>query len=925
MEAYILKSISCLAVFYVFYKALLENASFHHIKRGYLILSILASLTIPLITFTIYVSPVILDSPSLVFNNTPIITEITEVTTPSINYIPYILWSIYSLGVLFFSIRFIKNISSIQIKISRNKRILKGRFQHILLQELIAPHTYFNSIFFNKKAYETKQIPNEVIWHEEAHAIQKHSIDLLFIELLQIVFWFNPMLYFVKKAMKLNHEFLADREVIHHQKDTASYQHILLAFSSRATPPALANSIHYSSIKKRFTVMKTHTSKKASLLKGFLILPLLAVLVYGFSTTKEVEKPLENQQENESYTFAENIDIKIKNKDFIFVNNTLTSFEDFPITLQKFNTQLTKEQRQKMIVVSITAEKDIKMGFITDLKEMLLDYGIKSFHFSANSLSTSYDSSKYITPKHPTYEDLVKWQNKQYGIWLDGKQIENKAILEYHPDDLPYYTESKLEKNAVDYGKYFIQVNIMTNPYWQDKSGIHNAIKEELERLNKLKIIYANAKTFVLMITADKIMINGKQSSLHTFVKDLNAVTKDWEEIDYTNATPSFLITATSDSFLQKVNDAFAKTHYAKANEGVRLKKGSINPPIVKKGKKSVIPPPPPPAPKTIYKFNTQATQLPPPPPPPSNKLGDVTKKYKHSIVLYVNNTNIYVHGKKTTLKEFAKTLDAHTKNWKDEDYKLYGLSIETTDVSSAFRKQINKEYRKSKLAKKSSSKNPYILSLKDNQMPPLPPPPPGPDQPLDHVIAMGLRDATFIYENKKTTSAAIIKLLKKNPNLHIKTKLQDPKPPIVYVSNPQKQAKSSNTEEVYPPYPPTPEDDLNHMIRMKLENAAFFYENNRITADEAITIFKKKKNNLRVETTRFKKSNPIVNLFDIKPSPDAFKCKTVNEVKKLKTVAQKNGCVKINGETNYYVKKGNKISYYNRWGEKINEKGEKI
>ena len=160
----------------------------------------------------------------------------------------------------------------------------------MLLEDLATPHTFFKYLFFNKFKFETKQIPQEILLHEQTHSKQKHSIDVLFIELLQIVFWFNPLIYFIKHAIKLNHEFLADQAVLNHGIETASYQKTLLNFSSNSKQPHLANAINYSFIKKRFTIMRTHTTKRAIWLRSIVLLPLLAILIYGFSEKVVIEK-----------------------------------------------------------------------------------------------------------------------------------------------------------------------------------------------------------------------------------------------------------------------------------------------------------------------------------------------------------------------------------------------------------------------------------------------------------------------------------------------------------------------------------------------------------------------------------------------------------------------------------------------------------
>src|SRR5690606_8999501 len=208
----------------------------------------------------------------------------------TLNYWPFVLWTVYGLGILFFSIKFFRNLFGLIQQIRKNPKYKNSRFINVLLNETVIPHTFFNYIFLNKQQFENREIPQEVIFHEEAHARQKHSLDIIFVELLQIVFWFNPLFHFIKKSIKLNHEFLADRAVLNAGAKTSEYQKILLAFSSNAATPSLAHSLNYSSIKKRFTIMKTHTSKRAIWLRSLLILPLLSVLIYGFSTKEIAQK-----------------------------------------------------------------------------------------------------------------------------------------------------------------------------------------------------------------------------------------------------------------------------------------------------------------------------------------------------------------------------------------------------------------------------------------------------------------------------------------------------------------------------------------------------------------------------------------------------------------------------------------------------------
>ncbi|SDS00580.1 Signal transducer regulating beta-lactamase production, contains metallopeptidase domain [Gillisia sp. Hel1_33_143] len=290
MEIFFLKSAACLSIFYTFYKILLENASMHTFKRIYLLCALVLSGVIPFITFYEYVQ--VEQAAGLVENSSAIITNFTTSSVESFNW-SQLLWGVYFLGVVFFGIKFIKNLISINFRILRNPKVKANGLINVLLKFNIEPHTFFSYIFLNKRRFENNDIPNEVLLHEKAHSEQYHSLDILFIEFLQVLVWFNPIIYLIKHAIKLNHEFLADRAVIQQGIARSNYQKILLAFSSpehfsEPTGYQLASAINYSSIKKRFTVMKTQTSKRSMLLKSLLLLPLLALMLFSFTTKKVV-------------------------------------------------------------------------------------------------------------------------------------------------------------------------------------------------------------------------------------------------------------------------------------------------------------------------------------------------------------------------------------------------------------------------------------------------------------------------------------------------------------------------------------------------------------------------------------------------------------------------------------------------------------
>ncbi|MGB8704574.1 MAG: M56 family metallopeptidase, partial [Gillisia sp.] len=275
MEVYILKSAACLAILLLFYKVALERENMHVFKRFYLLFTLVLAAIIPLITFKSYVTaPAAAD---VVFTNASenVTSRISE--SLQFNY-RYLFYALYAAGILFFSIKFFKNLYELFSRIHKNPKVSFGASIRVLLKEKLPPHTFFQYIFLNKNEFENDTIPKEVLKHEEAHSRQRHSLDIVLLEVFQIIVWFNPLVYLLKKSVKLNHEFLADSAVLKSGVNSHHYQHTLLNFSSKDLHSTLVNPINYSSIKKRLTVMKTQTSKPVLWSKIVLIIPILALL-----------------------------------------------------------------------------------------------------------------------------------------------------------------------------------------------------------------------------------------------------------------------------------------------------------------------------------------------------------------------------------------------------------------------------------------------------------------------------------------------------------------------------------------------------------------------------------------------------------------------------------------------------------------------
>ena len=248
-------------VFYAVYKLWLENEKMFRFNRAYLLLSLVFSFVIPL--QLISVKPLLGNALSVIQLDGIVIRTSNAVLTKdnSGQIIASVLNIIYLVVALLLMVRFIMNLYSFYKKTKSNSRQFLNDTNIVLIEEPVLPHSFWKFVFINKEELETGKIPLELIAHEKAHLQQKHTLDILFIEVLQIVFWFNPLIILFKKSIKLNHEFLADESVNEQFESVTEYQKLLLNFVSHKNTVSLASNLNYLITKKRLIMMTKKESR----------------------------------------------------------------------------------------------------------------------------------------------------------------------------------------------------------------------------------------------------------------------------------------------------------------------------------------------------------------------------------------------------------------------------------------------------------------------------------------------------------------------------------------------------------------------------------------------------------------------------------------------------------------------------------------
>lgn len=285
---YLFESAIIISCFYVFYELFLKRDTWFGFNRFFLLFGVVFSLLVPLLDFSASVD-LVHSKNQFEFNeylyigNT--VNYMKDQTVESVSHFNFI-FLIYLLITGLYLLRFVYQFYKI-IKIIRANEIINDKNKKIvLLNDNTAPFSFFNYIFISKDDYGS----NELLQHEFVHAQQKHSLDVILLELILVFQWFNPFMYRYRRAFKEIHEYLADQGVMKVNHDKIAYQKLILDQIEKSFKVNLASHFNYSLTKNRIKMMTRINSSKTAKLKLLLIVPFTVFLLSAFTIETATEK-----------------------------------------------------------------------------------------------------------------------------------------------------------------------------------------------------------------------------------------------------------------------------------------------------------------------------------------------------------------------------------------------------------------------------------------------------------------------------------------------------------------------------------------------------------------------------------------------------------------------------------------------------------
>lgn len=294
IEIYFLKVNIAIALFYLIYRFAIANDTFWTARRFYLLSTTILAVVYPFISLAGWLEKQ--ETVQVFMSNYVNLKGLSVNASPtSILTFRNIVYTIYLFAVTFFMVRMcIQLVSIFRWKMKSKSGTLFGT-KIVEVAENITPFSFFNLIFINPSLH-TEAEARQILAHEQTHAHQMHSLDVMLGELLTIACWFNPAAWLLKREIRQNLEFLADNNVLQSGFDAKNYQYHLLQLSYQIPTVPLVNKFNVLPIKKRIIMMNQQKTAKAGLLKYSLIVPLVIFLVFTsnaesfITTAKEVFK-----------------------------------------------------------------------------------------------------------------------------------------------------------------------------------------------------------------------------------------------------------------------------------------------------------------------------------------------------------------------------------------------------------------------------------------------------------------------------------------------------------------------------------------------------------------------------------------------------------------------------------------------------------
>ena len=477
---YDLKVAGLIVVFYMFYRLLLSKETFHRVNRIVLLATAVASFILPLCVITMHKTVTLNAVPSVSVGDVQTELATVESTVPLWQQAAIILYIIGVLAVLSY---IVASVWKVVMLINRSEKhpLKDGITLCVTGNAALAPFSWMHYIVMNRSDYEQQDAA--ILAHERGHIRLHHSWDVLLVDTLTALQWFNPAMWMLRQDLRAIHEYEADGAVLSQGINARQYQYLLITKAASIGGYSIANGITHSTLKNRIHMMLHKKSQGSHLLKLLALLPIVGTalalnaetvtdVVYQQPQKKIIKKGKKNatikmgpineivvveqapdaQKEVKPVEMPNAMKVKKAEKEAFDVVEQMPQFPGGPEVLMQFlsqNVKYPKEAYEKnvqgRVIASFVVEKDgsITEAVIRKSIDPLLDAEALRVIGSMPNWMPGRQNGEPVRVKYTvpiTFKlqggNDVKVKEEKYILEIDGKVADDTEIGSIPPGDI---------------------------------------------------------------------------------------------------------------------------------------------------------------------------------------------------------------------------------------------------------------------------------------------------------------------------------------------------------------------------------------------------------------------------------------------------------------------------------------------------------
>ncbi|WP_138994660.1 M56 family metallopeptidase [Larkinella sp. C7] len=472
---YLLKANLFLVLFYACYWMWLRKHTFFRLNRAYLIVSVLLSLTLPLVELPADAAETI-PVPVVAFSLPVVIQTAEQPTGPDWETIAYWVYGLVAGGLF---LRLLVQLTGVGRLIRRSERHDLDEYTLVLpADERVPTFSFFRYLVLCRRDAQTANTP--IVAHELVHIRQGHSFDVLLLEVVQLFFWMNPVLILYKQAIQQVHEFLADAQA----EDKHEYATFLISYAFGVQPNTLTNGFFNPSLlKERIKMLQRRATSHWALGKYMLVLPLLLGLLAMTAAREQLTElvtPVSDEKGTVSGKVIDNDGQPLPGATLIVRNTTSGAQTDM-----QGRYELKNVPSDAKIVASfvgyVSQEKDVDGKKTLDFKLVPKVDSLDRIVVVGYALPPKSTNTTTITAPPAT-------NNAKDGVFTTVEQMPefpggNRALGQYLAENLRYPPDA--QRNNTD-GTVFVQFTIGKNGAIYGirvKKGVGDGCDEEAVRI----------------------------------------------------------------------------------------------------------------------------------------------------------------------------------------------------------------------------------------------------------------------------------------------------------------------------------------------------------------------------------------------------------------------------------------------------------